>query len=74
MRSLGTEISSYSSLLVPVLTNKLPTDVQTLFARKISSDVWLLDGLFVIFKNELEAKERSVNPGDKHFEKAEFSR
>ena len=25
-------------------------------------------------KNELEAKERSVNPGDKHFEKSEFSR
>ena len=46
----------------------------TLFARTFTSNVWLLDELSVILKNELEAKERSVSPGDKHFEMSEFSR
>ena len=72
MKALGIETSSYGSLLIPMLTSKLPTDLCTLFARKFN--VWLLGELLVIVKNELEAKERSVSPGDKHFERSEFSR
>ena len=72
LKSLGTETSSYGSLLIPVLTSKLPTDLRTLFARKFTGNVWLLDELLVILKNELEAKERSVSPGDK--QRGEFSR
>ena len=49
-------------------------DLRVLFARTFSGNVWLLDELLVILKNELEAKERLVNPGEKHFERGEFSR
>ena len=34
----------------------------------------MLDKLLVVLKNELEAKKRSVNTGDKHFEKGECSK
>ena len=70
----GTETSSYGSLLIPVLTSKLPTDLQTIFGQKFTGNVWLLNEELVILKNELEAKERSVSPKDKHFEMSEFSR
>ena len=60
---MGTETSSYGSLLILVLTSELPTDLWTLFARKFAGNVWVLDELLVILKNELEAKERSVSPG-----------
>ena len=74
LKLLGIETSSYGSLLIPVLTSKLPTDLRTSFAQKFTGNVSLLDELLVILKNELEAKERSVSPGDKHFERSEFSR
>ena len=50
-------------LLIPVLTSKLPTDNRTLFARKFSDRVGELDELLTLFKNELEAKERSLGSG-----------
>ena len=74
MRSLDIEISAYGFLLIPVLTSTLPTDLQTLFARTFSSDIWLLNELLIILKDELEAKERSINPAEKHLEKGKFSR
>ena len=70
----GIRTSSYGSLLIPMLTSKLPTDLRTLFTRKFTGNIWLLDELLVFLKNELEAKERSVSPWDKHFERSEFSR
>ena len=74
LKSLGTETSSYGSLLISVLASTLPTDLRTLFARKFTANVWLFDELLVILKNELEAKERLANSGDKHIERGEFSR
>ena len=73
-KSLGIETSSYGSFLIPVLTSKLPTDLRAILARKFTGNVWLLNKLLVILKNELEATERSVSHGDKHFEMSEFSR
>ena len=61
-------------MLIPILASKFATDLRAQFARKFTGNFWLLDELLFIFKNELEAKKRSVNPGDKHFEKGEFSR
>ena len=57
LKSLNIESSVNGSLLIPVLTSKLPTGLRTLFARKYSDRVWELN--FILFKNELEAKERS---------------
>ena len=47
-------------LLIPALTSKLPTDLQTLFARIFSDRAWELNELLILFKSELEAKERSL--------------
>ena len=74
LKSLDIGTSSYGSFLILVLTSKLPTDLRTLFARRFTGNVRLLEELLVISKNEFEAKERLVNPRDKHFEKGEFSR
>ena len=74
LKSPGIETPSYGSLLILVLTSKLPADLRTLFARKFIGNVWLLDELLVTLKNGLEAKERSVSSGDTHFERGEFCR
>ena len=71
LKSLDIETSSYGSLLIPVRNCKLPKDLPNLFAQKFTGNAWLLDVLLIILKNELEAKERSVNPGDKYFERGE---
>ena len=36
LKSLNIKTSAYGSLLIPVLTNKLPTDLRILFAQKFS--------------------------------------
>ena len=63
LKSLNIEPSAYGSLLIPVLTSKLPTDLRTLFARKFSDRVWELNEPLNLFKNELEAKERLLSSG-----------
>ena len=60
---LNIEPSAYGSLLIPILTNKLPTDLRTLFARKLFDRVWELNELLSLFKNELQAKETSLSSG-----------
>ena len=74
MKSLRIETSSYGSLLVLVLTSKFPTNIRTSSARKFTGNVLLSDELLVVLKNKLKAKERLVNPADKHFQRGEFSR
>ena len=56
LKSLNIEPSAYGSLLIPVLTSKLPTDLRTLFARKFSDRVWELNELLNLFKNEFKLK------------------
>ena len=70
MKSLSIEKESYGSLHIPILASKFTTDLRA----KFTDNVWLLDQLLVILKNELEAKERFDSPGDKHFEKGECSK
>ena len=63
LKSLNIKPSAYGSLLIPVFTGKSPTNLQTLLARKVSDRVWELNELLTLFKNELEAKERSLGSG-----------
>ena len=63
LQSLGVEPGSYSSLLCPVLVNKLPSDLQLLISRKVSEDDWKLDSLMEAVEAEVSARERiSINP------------
>ena len=63
LKSLNIEPSAYGSLLIPVLTSKLPTNLRTLFAPKFSDRVWELNEHLTLFKIELESKERSLGSG-----------
>ena len=54
---------AYKSLLKPVSTSKLPTNLRTLFAWNFSDIAWELNALLILFKNKLRAKERSLNSG-----------
>ena len=42
-KSLRVETSSYGSLLVPLLNEKLPTDLRVVIARNFECNVWTLD-------------------------------
>ena len=51
LQSLDVYSDNYGRLLLPILNSKLPSDMRTLFARKISETLWDLD--------ELGAKEQA---------------
>ena len=59
LKTLGVEINTYGSLLIPLWTEKLPDDLRLRIARKLDNDVWELSEILNLVKNELEAKERS---------------
>ena len=42
LETLGVETSTYGSLLIPLLTEKLPDDLRLRIARKFNIDVWEL--------------------------------
>ena len=58
LKTLGVEINSYGSLLIPLLTEKLPDDMCLRIARKFDNDVCKLSEIVNLVKNQLEAKER----------------
>ena len=43
LKSLHSETSSYGSLVVPLLREKLPNDLREVIARNVENNVWTLD-------------------------------
>ena len=60
LKSLGVESSSYGGLLVSVLLNKLPQDLQLFVSRKIGESEWKLDEIMRVVEEELGARERTT--------------
>ena len=58
LKTVNVEIETYGSFLVPLLTQKLPDELAIIMSRKFRSTVWDLKEMLIIFKDELEAKER----------------
>ena len=58
LRALKVETKSYGSLVIPLLTEKLPEELRLVISRKFGSDLWTLDDILLYFKEELQAKER----------------
>ena len=56
LKSLKVETSSYCSLLVPLLNEKLTNDICFNLARKFKDDVWNLNSMLKFLKTEIEAK------------------
>ena len=55
LKSLGVASETYSSLLSPVLLNKLPTDLRLIVSREISEEDWNIDALLKVVEREIEA-------------------
>ena len=58
LRTLNVATETYGSFLVPLLTQKLPSDLTIIMSRQFKSELWELKDMLVMFKEELEAKER----------------
>ena len=61
LKSLQVETSSYGSLLVPLLNEKLPNDLRVVIARNFENNIWTLDEMLNLLKTEIQAKELSLS-------------
>ena len=55
---LGKNTESYGSLLISVIFDRIPNELQVIIARRFNDDDWTLDQVIDIFKEELQARER----------------
>ena len=66
LESLGIRSAQYGSLLIPVIMSKFPNEIRLRVARETNKDVWDIDELLQIIRQEVEARETSegtrVNP------------
>ena len=58
LQALGVESGSYGKLLVPLLMEKLPTNLRLIISRCIDKQEWDLDVILRAFDSEIEARER----------------
>ena len=66
LESLGMDPRSYGSLLCPVLTAKLPAEMQLTISKKVSEADWNLSSLMEAIEEEIQARERiSVEKPDR---------
>ena len=63
LKTLKVEVNSYGSLLVPLLNVKLSKELSLQIARNFEDDVWPLEEMTKVSKNEIQAKERSLSAG-----------
>ena len=53
------DTNSYGSFVVPLINEKLPTDIRVITARKFKSKVWDLNKMTEVLKLEVEAKKNA---------------
>ena len=63
LKTLNINPVSYGALLIPVLTEKIPSDLRLIIARKFDNDIWDLETMLECFKSELHAKEMCASVG-----------
>ena len=71
LKSLKVDPSSYGILFLPLIKEKLPTEMRLLIARKCDNELWDLSEMLGVLKHEIEAKEHSVLVGVSSFESHE---
>ena len=57
--SLGVSVEQYGSLLIPVIMDKLPSDMKLQIARKATGEVWQIEELLKTIRIEVEPREAS---------------
>ena len=60
LSALKLNVSTYGMLLIPLLKEKLPGELNIIISRKFGSEVWSLDKLLQFFNEELIALENCV--------------
>ena len=60
LKSLYIDITTYGLILVPLLNNKLPSELRVIFWRKCENDIWSLYDMLKCLKTEVETKEWSI--------------
>ena len=58
LQSLSVAESTFGSLLIPILLEKLPEDIKLQVTRLISSEIWDLRELLQLLSKEIEAREK----------------
>ena len=58
LQTLKVDTNSYGSLLVPLINEKLPTDIRVIIPR---TEVWDLNEMTEVLKLEIEAKKLSLS-------------
>ena len=58
LTDLDVEMNSYGTLLISIIFDRIPNELQIIISRKFKNDVWDLQTLIDIFKQELFARER----------------
>ena len=59
LESLRISSEKYGSLLIPVIMSRMPSDITLQVARKTSEDIWSIDEIMTIIRQEIEAREVS---------------
>ena len=49
----------YGSLLIPIIMDRMPKEITTQIARKITQEIWPIDEILEIIGNEIAAREFS---------------
>ena len=57
LKSLRIESSTYGYLLISLLKEKIPDELNMIISRKCSRNVWTLELMLNYFNEELQAKE-----------------
>ena len=57
LKTLKLDTSGYGSLLIPILKDKMPDEINMIISRKFGSAVWSLELLMEYFHDELRALE-----------------
>ena len=70
MASLGKSEASYSELLVPIILDKLPTEIQRNLAREHSTMQWVLSDLMAAILKEIRVLECGQYHPQKHTPKS----
>ena len=59
LKSLGVEADTYGTLLLPMLTKKLPAELRLVISRKVDEKDWTLDNVMTALEEEVKARERA---------------
>ena len=68
LETFGMKNEEYGPLLIPLLMNKLPNELQLIISRNNTENKFDLKNLLKLFKNELEAREKISANGSQNLQ------